>query len=110
MTRGLGFGEYVHAPPDWEGLDETRNEGSIPRMDWEEWQNTLGLDSGVRQDARFSSFFFFFGPETSMCSEAARLEDEDDNSASRGSGILALGGSETIRKSYTVSGPQFPCL
>ena len=58
MTRGLGFGEYVHPPPDWEGLDETRNEGSIPRMDWEEWQNTLGLDSGVRQDARFSSFFF----------------------------------------------------
>ena len=58
----------------------------------------------------FPLFFFFFGPETSMCSEAARLEDEDDNSASRGSGILALGGSETIRKSYTVSGPQFPCL
>jgi len=44
-------------PPEWEGLDEIRNEGSIPRMDWGGWQNTLVLDSGVRQDVRFPLYF-----------------------------------------------------
>ena len=66
--------------------------------------------SGFRGEAGCLFFPFFFCPETSMCWEAARLENEDANSASRGSGILALGVCETIRESFTVSGPQFPCL